>query len=193
LSSLGLLVHHYPTLSNGTICAIRGGKGSLNTLEPFDAVLDNPIPALFTQLARIYADSRFILTVRDLDSWLRSCSFFFRLKDAEATGPNLREKALFYRRLTFGTDHFDRNLFAAAFLRHHDHVKTFFSGKRRERLLELNLGSDECWEKLCRFLGMPVPRCAFPHKNTQADRLRQHLRAKRRAQDVILDDGASRS
>src|SRR6476660_2478699 len=41
-------------------------------LDAFDGFADNPIPILYAELDARYPHSKFILTDRDVDSWLRS-------------------------------------------------------------------------------------------------------------------------
>ena len=56
-----------------TVAELRAGNYRLSILEQVDALTDTPIPAVFAQLDREYPGSKFILTVRDMDSWLESC------------------------------------------------------------------------------------------------------------------------
>src|SRR6186713_1622253 len=55
----------------------------LSLLTSMDALSDTPICATYQALDRAYPGSRFILTVRDKESWLESCHQYWR-------GPLLR-------------------------------------------------------------------------------------------------------
>jgi hypothetical protein len=55
---------------------------------------------------------------------------------------------------------FDRERFIAAYYRHHADVRRYFAG--RSDLLEMSIVEGEGWERLCPFLGLPTPDCAFP-------------------------------
>jgi Sulfotransferase domain len=41
-------------------------------LNFYDAAVDTPVACVFKELAEAYPDARFVLTVRDMDSWLAS-------------------------------------------------------------------------------------------------------------------------
>jgi len=60
-------------------------------------------------------------------------------------------------------------LYTQRYERHNREVRDYFKD-RPEDLLELNITLNEGWEKLCPFLGLPVPKTAFPHSNKAADR-----------------------
>ena len=51
----------------------------LNTerIEEFDAFTDTPVVRFYKQLDKLYPDSKFILTTREIENWLRSCRSFF--------------------------------------------------------------------------------------------------------------------
>lgn len=51
------------------------------------------------------------------------------------------------------------------FHRHHENVRTFFQDKPG-KLLELNIIAGDGWEKLCPFLGKPIPDQPFPVKHS---------------------------
>ena len=46
-------------------------------IDKYDAFTDNPIPLLYKQLDRLYPGAKFILTTRDLDSWIKSVKWLF--------------------------------------------------------------------------------------------------------------------
>ena len=47
------------------------------SLNVYSGALDTPIAANFKKLDKMYPNSKFILTIRDIDSWLESCKKFF--------------------------------------------------------------------------------------------------------------------
>src|SRR3989338_5334651 len=75
LRILGYSVAHFDELRE--VMEKSGGwlAGDFETdwLVKYDAAFDNPIPGIFIELDKRYPGSKFILTVRDLDSWLESC------------------------------------------------------------------------------------------------------------------------
>lgn len=67
---LGYKTVHYPQ-----ILLYKAGKLSTDfkPLENFDAAFDTPVTRFYKELDRNFPASKFILTVRDIDSWLKSC------------------------------------------------------------------------------------------------------------------------
>lgn len=121
----------------------------------YQAATDTPVTIAFRELDRQYPGSKFILTTRDLDGWLKSCSRHF----GEPYDNTMREKL-------FGTYQFDEPKFRATYERHHREVFNYFAGRSQD-LLVYRLG-DEQWEPLCVFLGCPIPDVPFPWSNRAA-------------------------
>ena len=63
----------------------KGDISSINetALDTYDALTDTPIPNFYRELDKKYPNSKFILTVRDMDGWLNSCRKQFNQKLAE--------------------------------------------------------------------------------------------------------------
>ncbi|MGH6841523.1 MAG: sulfotransferase [Methylocella sp.] len=59
---------------------------------------------------------------------------------------------------------FDTEKFTVAYHRHHADVRRYFAHRPGD-LLEMSISQGEGWEKLCPFLGLPVPSISFPHLN----------------------------
>jgi hypothetical protein len=64
----------------------------------------------------------------------------------------------------FGDGMFDRATYAAAYERYVADVRHYFCD-RADDLLVLDICAGEGWEKLCPFLGMPVPDVPFSRLN----------------------------
>lgn len=121
---------------------------------------DNPWPLLFREIDRAFPNSRFILTEREPDRWIRSAINHFGDKPAP------------YFELIYGRGDFsfadNPDEAVARFLRHNDEVKTYFAD-RSEDLLVWNIEENPNWEILCAYLDCPVPDRPFPHgKNALA-------------------------
>jgi len=131
-------------------------------LERWYALSDNPIPLLYKQLDEAYPGSKFILTVRDDASWLRSVE---RLWDPKHN-PNRWEWDKWpisnrIHRAIYGRTDFDGPTFLERYRRHNREVVEYFKG--RDDLLMMNGGSG--WDRLCRFLDVPIPDAPYPHAN----------------------------
>jgi len=137
---------------------------NLEEIDANDAFTDTPIPSFYKQLDAHYPNSKFILTVRDMDGWLKSCrkQFTERMvaKENEAT-----------RRLhtdLYGCFAFDPEKYAIGYTRHLEEVLDYFKDRPADLLVIDIPGGEQNWEKLCDFLERPVPRIPFPVTNVSA-------------------------
>ena len=143
LSILGYRSIHYPPTPE-----------LYSLLDYYDAASDTPVAANFIDLDRRFPGSKFILTVRDRDLWLRSTKRLFG-------GPvPVEEWRREERRQLYGVLRWDQRHFAAAYDLHVARVRAHFV-ERRDDLLEFNVARG--WRPLCQFLGKTVPEVAFPH------------------------------
>ena len=83
----------YRTRDNlGVVDYIRGDLSSINPgiLDTNDAFTDTPVPNFYRELDAKYPDAKFILTIRDMDGWLKSCKkqFTQRLSDKQNNAHN---------------------------------------------------------------------------------------------------------
>lgn len=158
---LGLRSIHWPH-DNRTVSECRQGMFKLSIMDECDIVSDIPIPAIFRDLDAAFPGSKFILTTRDKNSWLRSQ----RSAGFNARTPGEDSDRAFYRQMLYGMLEFNEHRFAEVYDAHHSLVRSYFSGVRKADLLTLNFSSDSNkWEELCAFLGLSVPDTPFPHSN----------------------------
>jgi hypothetical protein len=128
-------------------------------LATMDAGADNGVVIFYKYLDYKYPGSKFILTVRDLDSWLESIEYILSKAPVLSTDEDIP----IMRRMTiYESVVFERETFIAAFERHHRDVKRYFSG-RPDDLLEMDIIAGDGWDKLCPFLDAPFPSVPFPH------------------------------
>jgi hypothetical protein len=93
--------------------------------------------------------------VRDRDSWMRSMVGDFS-KSTNAI-----------RRLVYEVPHpqLDPEAYLARYDRHNREVQAYFAG-REDDFISLDLAKGEVgWERVCDFLGHPVPDRRWPHAN----------------------------
>lgn len=153
----------YRTKDNmGVVNYIRDDLSSIDTevLDANDAFTDTPIPSLYRQLDAKYPNSKFILTVRDMEGWLQSCKKQFTQKLSDKQ--NEAHNRLFLD--LYDCTVFDEQKFRKGY---EDFVKGVFQyfSDRPQDLLTLNVSAGDDWEKLCHFLGKPVPDIPFPKAN----------------------------
>ncbi len=153
----------YKTLDNmGASRYVAGDLSSIDlaTVEAHEALTDTPIPSFYRELDARYPGSKFILTVRDRPGWLKSCMKQFNARFAETQSePNRR---LFED--LYGTNVFDEARFSAGYDRFVAGVLDYFKDRPSD-LLVLDVAGGEGWEKLCPFLGKPIPDVPFPKAN----------------------------
>jgi hypothetical protein len=115
-------------------------------VESYDSFEDTPWNSdeFYMRLDLRFPRSKFILTIRDTASWIRSYTTYFK-----PLVPNVEEQ---------------REQLMEAYERRNRGVLAYFA-HRPDDLLVLNICDGEGWEKLCPFLGCSVPAAPFPHKN----------------------------
>lgn len=129
------------------------GQFDFPFLKEHDAVSDLPIPCIYPELDKAYPGSKFILTVRESGSWLRS----------QENHHKQIHHPVFEVFLMYGTWWYDEDMFLTKYVLHNAEVRDYFKD-RPEDLLVMNICRGDGWEKLCPFLGVPAPATKFPHE-----------------------------
>ncbi|KAI9032984.1 P-loop containing nucleoside triphosphate hydrolase protein [Hyaloraphidium curvatum] len=144
-------------------------QGYFDERNCFDACVD--MPYAFDELLRLHPDAKFILTVRDPESWWRSywkalwsIDYYRLILDMDGAKPDREPEFLDWLghelRRTYGPHKFSKEL-ALQFLKtYEDHVK---ASVPPSQLLVFDVKSG--WGPLCDFLGVPVPDVPFPRIN----------------------------
>jgi len=128
----------------------------LKEVNRYDAVEDNPYPLIYKELDLFLPGSKFILTIRDEDSWYKSvCRHIGDLRDPMHEWIYGKGK---------GLPKEDRANTLRVYHAHNQGVVEYFK-ERPNDLLTIDFTKGEKWDKLCSFLGHPVPAAAFPHAN----------------------------
>lgn len=153
LRILGYRAVHFPT--------------SFDQILYHDAATDTSVAYRFEELDRLFPGSKFILTMRDEQSWLASYSRFRSLQVRIGQDwPMLRETRR-VREVLFGTQEFDPETWLAGYRRHTARVLDYFASRPQD-LLVMNITAGDGWEKLCPFLGKPIPPIPFPNLNKRS-------------------------
>ncbi|HKV11291.1 MAG TPA: sulfotransferase [Thermoanaerobaculia bacterium] len=164
LNQLGLRTIHYPS-DESTFDGLRSGRYRLPILEEYQGAVDIPIAPFYPQLDAEYPGSRFILTIRDPESWLRSVELHWELMmDWWHRYPDFKRFQEFISERVYGSVEFDRERFLHAYETHRKSVECYFKD-RPDDLLVLDVCGGEGWERLCPFLGVEAPEAPFPHAN----------------------------
>ena len=130
--------------------SIREGKLGLSTIPNIQAVTGGTVWHQHLQiLDQQYPGSKFILPVRNINDWLISIKRHTIKHNQSAKIARL----------------FDPDQLRQQYHDHVSKVKKYFE-QRPQDLLILNVTGGEGYEKLCPFLGIPIRRGKFPHKNS---------------------------
>lgn len=168
LRMLGYRAKHFPFT---TVRYDGAGQRAIcfEKIDRYGALTDTPIPAIYKELDERYPGSKFILTVRDMETWLRSCRRHHvwpgRFVSDRAIGHRAQMKSILSLHLDlYGAVWFDEHAFRQAHEQHMMDVRAYFQD-RPEDLLIMDFGRGDGWEVLCPFLGRPLPEEPFPKRN----------------------------
>lgn len=140
------------------------GEGNLEMVTSVAAESESfedwPWLLLYREFDELFPGSRFILTVRQEDRWLRSYRNMLE-GQGEASGEMNEIRRILYG-LPFPDVTSDQLL--ARYRSHNREVMRYFS-QMPERLLVVDWEKGHGWREVCGFLGHEVPDTAFPHAN----------------------------
>lgn len=125
-------------------------------ITQFDAFQDNPWPLLYKQVDAWCPRSKFILTVRPVEKWIRSAVGYFGTEETP-----MRELIYGFQN---GSPIGREQIYKAHFENHNTNVMTYFKD-RPDDLLVIDITEGDGWGKLCSFLDKPIPDKPFPHAN----------------------------
>lgn len=154
-------MHNYANAMDIILATERRERHPL--LDQFTAFADGPFFRCCGQLLEDFPDAKFIFTTRDQDDWINS-----------------RIIHVLYNRMFDKKDvwqHIDTESWETEYREAHSHVFETFQGN--ENFLEMNVLRGDSWDKLCPFLGLPVPKASFPHWNSGPWRLEKILNSYR--------------
>lgn len=160
LKKLGIKSIHYPKPSKYSefyTKLIDREEYNVSTLKGYQGFTDIPFAYSFKGFYNSYPDAKFILTIREIESWIKSCKRHMRHKAAE-TAKEIRIK-------NYGLNKFDKEKMREAYNSHYNNVIKFFKDKPGQ-LLVMNICAGEGWDKLKEFLNIDKDiKISFPHEN----------------------------
>ncbi len=137
----------------------------------YQSACDWPSCSFYKELAGVYPEAKVILSLRDPKSWYKSI--------AGTILPSMRKEGsrlpgifgpLLIGEKTFHDDFGEANMIAV-YERHNEEVQCIIP---KDRLLVFE--AQDGWDKLCAFLGVPVPDVPYPNMNT-TDEFQARVRA----------------
>lgn len=142
-----------------------------------DAATDTPCSSQFEPLYHTFEGSKFIYTVRDVDSWSRSIADFTGMESPRAFRQEDRQRMrrrgewdfhnTIHRARIHESLYAQHDTWKEAYKAFDERVQSFFADKPEDRLLQMSITDGDGWEPLCSFLGHEVPDCSFPHSSTR--------------------------
>jgi Sulfotransferase domain len=121
---------------------------------------DWPWIILYEKLDRVFPNSRFILTKRDPEKWIRSYDNMIRNQG------NASEELNEIRRILYDLPfpYVSKEQLIKRYERHNEEVIRYFYN-RPQALLVLDWEKGDGWKELCKFLDKDIPNMPFPHTN----------------------------
>jgi hypothetical protein len=175
-------VFAHPESMQWWIDAAEGRPNWDLVFQDYQSMVDYPGAAYWKQLADHYPDAKVLHTVRDPDKWFDStqATIFAPQSSARADGDSVQSRFFDSFIGPLRAHIADRAYMTDHFRRHTEAVKAAIAP---ERLLVYEVG--EGWDRLCKFLGVPVPAEPYPSENSTAD-----FQARVRAQAAAARQGA---
>lgn len=171
LNLLGLRTIHYP-FDRTTYEELTRGDYDLTLMKSYQGIVDTPVAPFYPQLDRQFPGSKFILTVREPESWLKSVEAHWPvMRQWCERDPKFGRFTDFISACVYGTLEFHRERFLDVYHRHNKNVQEYFQD-RADDFLVMDICRGDGWEQLCPFLGYPIPDAPFPHSNQGKRRYR---------------------
>lgn len=160
-----LRIEHYPAVQKLEAPYYEG-----------DGAADIVVSAMFEKLDVKYPNSKFILTLRDRESWVKSVEKFITTKDRMKkeslqrlnARPNYPSQIqIFTRQKLYGTIDFDEKSWINGYDTYNERVREYFKDREND-LLELDfISGDDTPNKVFKFLEIQdrVPPAKFIHAN----------------------------
>jgi len=132
-------------------------------IRQYDGFTDDPVTLLYEELDKKHPNSKFIHTIRDEKSWLKSVKWLFTTGKVKFKDSFQNYGDEFNIQL-FGTTDFDEQLFLEIYRTYNQKVADYFSSKPDDYLL-IDFTRGGGFEELCPFLDRPIPDSPFPNVN----------------------------
>ncbi|MBL6667756.1 MAG: hypothetical protein ISP69_03670 [Crocinitomicaceae bacterium] len=137
----------------------------LRMLKNFDAVEDTPWYMIYKELDKLIPNSKFILTIRDEESW------YLSVKKHIGNLRSANHEWIYGRGKGLPKD--DKKNTINVYIKHNKEVIEYFENRPND-LLVLDFTKGDSWEKICPFLNKEIPKTPFPHYNKTSKNKRKN-------------------
>lgn len=169
LNDLGISSIHYPH-DPITFQELASANYHLSVLDKYQSITDIPVAPYYPQLDATYPDSKYILTVREPESWLNSIENHWAfMREWAQRDEHFARFSEFITACVYGAHEFERDRFLDVYQKHLTDVTEYFAS-RPDDLLVMDICNGDGWEKLCPFLNVPIPAQPFPHANRREEK-----------------------
>jgi len=138
LNLLGIKTVWYPQ-DQQTYVEIAAAKYRLSVLQIYSGITDTPVAKIYPQLDREYPGSKFILTVRDVDAWLDSCSRHWSDSPVAiplpSDAPLWQQYAAYINATVYGCLAFHPERFRYVYEQHVESVQAYFASRHEDLLV----------------------------------------------------------
>lgn len=191
LNILGIPSIHYPR-DETTFAELKRGEYRLSILNEYRGVTDTPVAPFFAQLDHAWPHSKFILTVRDKASWLRSAEAHWETikRGPRANDQQFQDFTDFISACVYGCIYFNAERFSYAYDVHVSQVQKYFQSRPNDLLVLDICGGTGGWRELSGFLGCETPNIPFPHEY-RTDRGPSFVQDARRDLAAVTPEGAA--
>lgn len=125
----------------------------------YDSFEDWPWPLYYKQLDKHFPGSKFILTIRDSDRWIRSYRNMLSRQSPSPMINGIRQKIY-----GFPFPDVTNEQLIKRYERHNLDVMSYFYGRQTD-ILAVDWEKGDGWEEICFFLEKQIPGRPFPHVN----------------------------
>lgn len=178
LRLVGFKAMHYDRIRLNDVLDGSNPRPDFRRYDDVAAVTDIPSAYFYRELLDAYPEARAILTVRDVESWWSSVSHHVNVQfplpqhldcarwtQPLGSSPRVDPDAharfmMLLHNYVYGSPTAHEFLWKKKYL---DHNESVVQQVPSERLLVMDITAGDGWDKLCRFLDIPVPDVPFPH------------------------------
>ena len=139
---------------------------NLESVEHYDFLSDSPMCIIYKEVRERYPDAKFIHTVRDFDTWIKSIKNEFSRWEWKPWGDGRHEvyEKLYGKPFNFANTYHTYNA----------EVENAFKDDINYMKFDIFKGDE--WQKLCNFLDQPIPSTPFPWKNKKFHKGKYHFK-----------------
>ena len=137
-------------------------------IKQLDGATESSVACCYKYLDGVFGNSKFILTIREEESWMTSCRHHFLERHPQEqwfVGFSDLHRGVW--QALVGVDKFNEKIWRDAYKRHNENVVEHFR-YRPNALLVLNIEAGQGWKELYEFLKIDdIPNRPFPHANAR--------------------------